>query len=66
MLRRESLFTQGKEPDTRLTTFFQFCSEYGNIVFYVVVAESQVTCEKITRKWKETFKKLQKNRSQKK
>ena len=36
-VRRESLFTQVKEPGTRLIiTFYQLCSECENIIFDVM------------------------------
>ena len=57
MLRRESLFTQDKESGARLLiTFYQFYSECGNFTFDVC-AVRQVTCEKVTRKWKTAMKK---------
>ena len=60
MLRRESLFTQGKKPGDLsgrrlIITFFQSCSVCGNIIFDAAVAERQVTCEKNNIKMEETF-----------
>ena len=66
-MRRESLFTQGKESGTRLIiTFYQLCSECENIIFDVMLcAGRQITYENVTRKWKSPLRK-QENGSQKK
>ena len=57
-MRRKNVFTQGKGPGTRLI----ISSPVLNVRTYFLTlrAERQVTCEKITRKWRRPMKKHRK------